>query len=296
MKKNHAYSLFNTLAYLTTGIVALLCLLPFLAVLSGSFTDNETIVTQGYHLWPGKFSLAAYTAIFSYPEDILNAYRVTLVNTVAGTLIGLFLIAMTGYVLAQKSFKYRNAIAFMIYFTSIFGGGLIPWYIVYTRLLHLKDSLLILCIPGLMSPFLIILMRTFMISNVPDALQESARVDGAGPFAIFIKIALPICKPALATIGLFLAIGYWNDWYLSSLFITSPDKYELQYFLYNMISGAKSLSELSAASGVSVSAASLPTESVKLAMAVLATGPVILFYPFAQKYFVQGITVGAVKG
>ena len=294
--KSKSFTLFNVLAYILTSILTLLCLLPFLTIISGSFTDNETILTKGYRLIPLKFSSAAYSTIFTYPRDILSAYRVTAVNTVVGTAVGLFLISMTGYVLSQKIFKYRNVVSFLIYFTSIFGGGLIPWYIVYVKILNLKDSYAALCIPGLMSPFLIILMRTFIANNLPDALVESARIDGAGHFNIFLKIALPVCKPALATIGLFLAIGYWNDWYLSSIFISTPQKYELQYYLYNMINGSESLTQLAANASISANTSSMPTETVKLAMAVLATGPVILFYPFVQKYFVQGITVGAVKG
>lgn len=296
--KSGSFRIFNIIAYVVTLILTLLCLLPFVIIVSGSLTDNATILTKGYWLIPQKFSLAAYASIFRYPQSVLDAYRVTTVNTLVGTAIGLFLISMTGFVLAQKTFKYRNIASFLIYFTSIFGGGLIPWYIVYVKILNLKDNLWALCIPGLMSPFLIILMRTFIMCNMPDPLVESAKIDGAGYFSIFLRIALPVCKPALATIGLFLAIGYWNDWYLSSIFITSPQKYELQYYLYNMINGATSLAQLTGQTGVSVSAGtnSLPTESVKLAMAVLATGPVVLFYPFVQKYFVKGITVGAVKG
>ncbi len=291
-----SFTLFNILAYILTAVLTLLCLLPFLTIISGSFTDNSVVLTKGYRLIPLKFSTAAYRTIFTYPRGIFDAYMVTGVNTIIGTTIGLFLISMTGYVLSQKVFKYRNVVSFLIYFTSIFGGGLIPWYIVYVKILNLKDSYAALCIPGLMSPFLIILMRTFISNNLPNALVESARIDGAGHFNIFLKIALPVCKPALATIGLFLAIGYWNDWYLSSIFISTPQKYELQYYLYNMINGAESLAQLATNSSISANTNSMPTETVKLAMAVLATGPVILFYPFVQKYFVQGITVGAVKG
>lgn len=294
--RSKASAAFNTISYLITFIVAAICLIPFLSIISGSFSDNGSVLRYGYHLIPQRFSTQAYESIFQNPSDLLNGYRVTVFNTLAGTVLGTFLIAMTGFVLSRKSFSCRNGVSFFIYFTSIFGGGVVPWYIVYVRVLHLKDSLAALCIPTLLSPFLIILMRTFMQTNIPEAIEESAKIDGAGYFTIFVKIAMPVCKAALATIALFLAINYWNDWYLSSLFITTPQKYELQFYLYNMVNGAQTLSQLSASSGISLSSENMPTETVKLAVSVLATGPVILFYPFAQKYFVKGITVGAVKG
>lgn len=273
----------------------MICFLPFLLILSGSFSDNAVILTKGYNLIPQKFSTQAYSTLFKCPKDILNAYRVTTLNTLIGTLLGLFCISMAGYVLSRKDFKYRNVVSFLIYFTSIFGGGLVPWYMMYVSILNWHDSYLALCFPLLMNPFLIILMRTFISSSLPDALVESAKIDGAGQFGIYLKIVLPVITPALATVGLFLALGYWNDWYLSSLFITTPAKYELQYYLYNMVTGVQTLSTVLAGK-TDINLNNLPTETVKLAMAVLATGPVFLFYPFVQKYFVEGITVGSVKG
>jgi putative aldouronate transport system permease protein len=200
---------------------------------------------------------------------------------------------MGGYVLQRKDFKYRNAISFYIYFTTLFGGGLIPWYILMTKYLGLKDTYRVLIIPGLMSPFLIILMKNFM-KSIPEEIVESAKVDGAGDFKIYASLVMPLAKPALATIGLFLALAYWNDWFISSIFITSAKKFSLQYVLYQILQTSEFFR--SGASANVDTNYNLPTESIKLATAVIATGPVILFYPFVQKYFVQGLTVGAVKG
>ncbi len=293
--KSKSIVLFNVIAYIFISFVTVFCLLPFLIVISGSLTDNTSIVLDGYHLWPKVFSLEAYEMIFAFPESIGRAYLVTVCNTLVGTALGLFLISMDGYVLSRKEFKYRNKFTFLIYFTTIFGGGLVPWYIMIARVLNLRDSYIAICFPALMSPFLIILMRTFISSSIPDEIFESAKIDGAGNFKAYTSIAVPIIKPGLATVGLFLALGYWNDWYLSSLFITTPEKYSLQFYLYNVLNSYETVNRMLSGKGVTVTN-NMPTESVKLAMAVIATGPVLLFYPFVQKYFVAGITVGAVKG
>lgn len=301
MKKSHgvrhekSWYVFNAFALVITGLLAIVCLLPFIIIISSSLTSNSSILRDGYSLWPREFSLEAYKTLFRYPESIIRSYAVTASVTLTGTALGLFLISMTGYVLSRKDFKYRNKVSFFIYFTSIFGGGVVPWYMMYTNVLHLKDSYWALIIPSLMSPFLIILMRTFIKSSVPDEIIESAKIDGAGDFLIYVRIVLPIALPALATVGLFLALGYWNDWYLSSMFIESSDKYQLQFYLYNMINSVQAMANLASRSA-NIMVRNLPTESVKMAMAVVATGPVFLLYPFVQKYFVQGITVGAVKG
>ncbi len=171
---------------------------------------------------------------------------------------------------------------------------MIPWYLMYANVLNLKGSTLPIWFPALMSPFLVILMRTFIVGAVPDAITESAKIDGAGHFTIFFRIVLPVLKPGLATVGLFLALGYWNDWYRSSMFSTNSSTWQLQFYLYDLLNATTAMKQM--ASNVSMKTADLPTESVKLAMAVVATGPVLLFYPFVQRFFVSGITVGAVKG
>jgi putative aldouronate transport system permease protein len=294
IKKSKYTIAFNGIAYTLLTIFSIICVLPFLIIVSGSLTDNATIIQEGYHILPKNFTLAAYRTIFESPQDILRAYSVTIYCTVIGTLLGLTMISLTGYVLSRKSFHYRNVVSFIIYFTTIFGGGLVPWYFMITGVLKLKGTLVAIWMPGLISPFLIILMRTFIASAVPDEITEAASIDGAGHGTIFTRVVLPVLKPGLATVGLFLALGYWNDWYRSSLFSNDASTWELQYYLYNMMNRAEALRSIANQANVSIN--NLPTESVKLAMAVIVTGPILLLYPFVQKYFVSGITVGAVKG
>lgn len=280
--------------YVFVSLFALACLFPFVLIVSSSFSTEEAIRRSGFSIWPKEFSTHAYDMIFRSPDQIVGAYIVTICLTVIGTAIGLFIIAMTGYALQRKDFPFRNAISFYIYFTSLFSAGLVPLYMLMTQTYHLKDSYLSVLLPLLMSPWLIILMKNF-VKSVPHELTESGKIDGAGDFTIFIKIILPNITPALATIGLFLAIGYWNEWYYSSLFLTSNVEYRpLQYQLYRIINTANALRN--SVAGANVSIANLPSETLKMATAVLATGPVILLYPFVQKYFVAGLTVGAVKG
>jgi putative aldouronate transport system permease protein len=285
---------FNACAYVFLALAAFVCLLPFLLVISGSFTAEESIAKYGYSILPKKFSADAYAFIFKFPETILRAYGVTIVNTVFGTSLGLFLIAMTGYVLQRPDCKYRNRISFFIYFTTLFQGGLISWFILMTRYYRLQDNWLVLILPGLMNPFLIILMKNFIKAAVPHEIIEAAIIDGANDFKIFIDIVLDLAKPGLATIGLFLALGYWNDWFTSSLFISTPQKYSLQFYLYNMLNNTQAMREM-AQTGTAISIEA-PTESMRLAMAAVCTGPILLLYPFVQKYFVKGLAVGAVKG
>ncbi|MBR4671399.1 MAG: carbohydrate ABC transporter permease [Butyrivibrio sp.] len=294
MKKSTGTKIFEAVAYLLLAAGSIICVLPFIIIVSGSFTDNSTILTQGYSLLPKNFTFSAYETIFRSPKDILQAYKMTIYYTVVGTGLGLLMITLTGYVISRKEFKYRNTVSFLIYFTSIFGGGMIPWYLMYANVLQLKGSTLAIWFPALMSPFLVILMRTFIVGAVPDAITESAKIDGAGHFTIFFKIVLPVLKPGLATVGLFLALGYWNDWYRSSMFSTNSSTWQLQFYLYDLLNATTAMKQM--ASNVSMKTADLPTESVKLAMAVVATGPVLLVYPFVQRFFVSGITVGAVKG
>ena len=286
--------LFDAFAYPLLILISLICLLPFLLIISGSFTSNDVIVREGFSLFPKEPTLLAYEKILEVPQNMLSAYRVTITVTLIGTAVGLLLISLTGFVLSRKEFTYRNQVSFLIYFTNLFGGGLIPYYFVMCRILHLKGTLAAQWLPGVLSPFLIILMRTFISQSVPDELCDAAKIDGASQGTIYTRVVLPVLKPALATIGLFLALAYWNEWYRSSLFSINQTTWSLQFYLSNMINRANAMSELLLQSGVVID--DLPTESVKMAMAVLATGPILLVYPFVQKYFVAGITIGAVKG
>ncbi|CAM3092607.1 carbohydrate ABC transporter permease [Paenibacillus lupini] len=280
--------------YIVISIFALCCLLPFLLILGTSFTTESAIKKFGFNFWPKEFSTFAYKIVFENPDIIVGSYVVTILITVVGTAVGLFLVAMTGYALQRPDFGYRNGISFFIYFTTLFSGGLVPFYLLVTQYLSLKDNYMAVLLPGLLSPFLIIMMKSF-VRSIPHAITESAKIDGAGDFTIFIRLILPMTTPALATIGLFIALGYWNEWYNSMLFLSPNMDYRpLQLFLYNVVTSADFVRNSAAASNVSLR--DVPLESMKMATAVVATGPVILFYPFVQRYFIKGITVGAVKG
>jgi putative aldouronate transport system permease protein len=294
MKKSADSVVFNTLGYIILIFLALLCVLPFLLIISGSFTDNYTAAHFGFAFWPSKFSLEAYNKAFQIPGQIYNAYKTTIIVTTCGTVILLILSSMTGYVLSRKDYKYRNVISFYFFFTTIFSGGLVPWYILCNEYLKFADHPLVaMVVPGLFSYFYIIIMRSF-ISGIPDSISESAKIDGANDFDIFIRFILPLSKPVLATVGLFAALGYWNDWYNAMLFVKNDKYYPLQYFLYMIINRMNTLNNLS--KSLNIKQEDVPTETFKLAITVISTGPIILLYPFLQKYFIRGMMIGAVKG
>lgn len=279
--------------YVFMTIYAVCCLIPFIIIVSTSFTSETTIRAEGVQLIPKDFTLKAYEMVCK-GGAIWWSYALTIVMTIIGTLIGLTIIAMTGYALQRKDFPFRNGISFYIYFTSLFSAGLAPYYLVMVQWYHLKDNYLAVLLPLLMSPWLIILMKNF-VKAIPHEITESGKIDGAGDMKIFTALILPMLKPALATIGLFLALAYWNEWYQSSLFLSSKvDIKPLQYTLYEIVNKTQALKN--SVAGQYVNLADIPQESVKMANAVLATGPIVLLYPFVQKYFISGITVGAVKG
>lgn len=284
---------FYITGYIVVGFVALVCLLPFIIMVSGSFSSEQAIRFQGFGILPREFTLEAYKTIFKTPMTVVRAYGVSILITVVGTFLGLLITTMTAYVLSRKDFKYRNAFSFFFYFTTLFNGGMVCTYIYYIQYLHLKDSLWALILPGMFNVFYLLIMRTF-VSTIPDALIESAKIDGAGEFKIFFSIILPLLKSGMATIGLFLALGYWNDWYNAMLYLNTETKYPLQYMLYSLMQKTQALASIASQAGIPV--ADLPSNSLKLAMAVVATGPIILLYPFVQKYFVKGVAVGSVKG
>ena len=277
MKKSKDIKAFNILSYTLIALVALICLIPFLMVIIGSFTSEKEIIANGFSFFPKELSLEAYKTALKEPMAILRAYGVTASLTVIGTAIGLFIVAMTAYVLQRKDFKWRNKVSFFFYFTTLFSGGLVPWYILMVKYLGLKDSYLSLLLPPLLSVFNIIIMKSYM-SGIPQALTESAKIDGA---------------------GMLIALGYWNDWYNSMLFINNENLYSLQYYLYKIVNNIEAYKTILAQAGGGTSlgsAISMPSESLKMALTIIVTGPIILVYPFIQKYFVSGVTIGAVKG
>lgn len=279
--------------YTCIALFAIICLLPFVLMITSSFMDEKEIITEGYKLIPKKWSVNSYNYLFRSPKNLINAYKVTITITLVGTSLGLLLMSMTGYVLNRKDFKYRNFFSFFIYFTTLFSGGLVPTYLLYVNYLGLKDSILTMILPGLMSAWSIFLMRNFM-KSIPDSLYESANIDGANDFRIYWQIFMPLAVPSLATVGLFTAIGYWNEWYNAMLYINTASKYPLQYYLQKVVNQTAVTEFIN--KGLSIDTSELPNQSIKMAVAVVAVGPVILFYPFVQRYFVSGLTIGSVKG
>lgn len=288
----------NILAYTFCIVVALICLIPFLMIISGSFSSEAAITKNGFSLLPQDFSLQAYKTVFKEPIVVFRAYAVTICLTIGGTMIGLLLQTMTAYVLSRKDFEWRNKFSFFFYFTTLFNGGLVPYYVLMTRTLNLKDSYLALLLPLLFNVYNLLIMKSY-ITALPDSLIDAAKIDGCGEVRTLFQIVMPLIKPALATVGLFIALAYWNDWYNAMLYINTEDKYPLQYFLYQQVNNIEAYKKLIANSAVSsavVTAVSLPTQTLKMALTIVVTGPIILAYPMVQKYFVQGITIGAVKG
>jgi putative aldouronate transport system permease protein len=284
---------FNAIGYAFISIIAAFCLIPFLFVVSGSITKEQSLYMYGYRLIPVEFSLEAYDLIFKAPTDILRSYSVTIMLTVSGTALGLFVTSMTAYVLARQDFKYRGQMSFFFYFTTLFSGGMVSNYILMIRYLHLKNNFLALLLPGMLNVFYILIMRNFTRS-IPDSITESAKIDGAGDFTIFIRLILPLMGPSLASIGLFIALGFWNNWYNAMLYIEKQSLFPLQFLLYKMINSVRFAAIVASEAGVAMP--QMPEQSLKLAMTVVAIGPIIFVYPFVQKYFISGITIGSVKG
>jgi putative aldouronate transport system permease protein len=284
---------FKIIGYPFVIIFALLCLIPFLIVIGSSFTTENSIIRNGYTIIPKEFSIESYITIFKSPEAILRSYGVTIFVTLVGTGLSTFLSLMTGYVLQRKDFPWRNKFSFYFFFTTLFSGGLMPWYILCVRYLNLKDTILALILPSLISVWNILLVKGF-VASIPYEITESAKIDGAGDFRIFLRLIWPLSKPVIATIGLFTALGFWNDWYHSMLFINNPNLYSLQYRLFKLINDARALREIAAESGEIIDI--VPIESMKMALTVVVIGPIIFLYPFVQRYFIKGLTLGSVKG
>ena len=294
-KRGYDRILFSLISHLVLAALSIVCLIPFWLVISGSVSDQQSIQLNGYQLIPRQFTLDAYRMLFRIPEELIRAYGVTILVTGVGTGLGLLVTSMASYVLANKDFRYRYQVSFFFYFTSIFGGGLVPWYIFNTKYLRFHNNIIALILPILVNVTYLLILKSYMMS-IPESLYESAYLDGAGDMTVYFRIALPLCKAGLATVGLFIALNYWNDWYNAMLFLDEGrrDLYPLQYYLNNILTKAQAINAAAARSGIAAS--DVPGEPMKLAMTVIATGPIVLLYPFLQKYFVKGVTIGAVKG
>lgn len=274
-------------------IISLAFLFPLLLVISSSLTDETTLARTGFALIPPKISFDAYNFIRLDPGRIVKAYSVTLTTTTVGTTVGLLVMSMLAYALSRQDFGWRRPLSFFVIFTMLFHGGLIPTYILVTQTLHLKDSLLALILPYLVVPWYVFLLRTYF-ATLPKELIESAKIDGASEWRVFFQIVIPLSTPALATVGLFCILMYWNDWWLPLLYIDSPDKFPLQYLLYSIQKSAEFLTTGEASA--MLQAIELPVQSMRMAMAVVAMGPIAIVFLALQRYFVRGMLVGSLKG
>lgn len=282
--------------YVSIGLFSILCVLPMWIALMASFTNELELIRSGYGLWIRSFDLTAYKLIFTGTGSVYRAYGVTVLTTIAGVVLTVFLTSSFAYPLSVKSLKYRNRLSFFCYITMVFNGGLVPTYILTTRFLHLQDTLWVLIIPAALNGFNVFLMKNYF-ATLPEALAESAKIDGASEIYIYFKIILPLSMPILATIALFAAIGYWNEWFRVLLFINDKELFTLQFLIMRLQQQAEFLnSSLSASARAALGGQTIPTIGIRVATAMVSIGPIILLYPFLQKYFIKGLTIGAVKG
>lgn len=275
--------------------ISLFCVVPFLYVFSASFTSQAGLMQNGYTLIPSDFSTEAYEYCIKSSKSLLQAYGVTISVTVLGTAISLLLTSMLAYVISRRDFRLHRQIAFVVFFTMLFNGGMVPSYILITKYYGLRDTLWVMILPYVIGAWNVFLMKGFF-SNVPASLLEASRLDGCTEYGTFFRIVVPVSKPAFATVGLFTAFGYWNDWWLSMMYTTDSNYTSLQYYLQRIMKNIQYLQEaVSRGMAASVDMSTFPASTARMALCVLAAGPMLLVFPFFQKYFVKGLTVGSVK-
>lgn len=293
MKKKSRFS--QIICHILLIVLTVMVLAPLVMLISVSLSDEADIMEYGYSLFPKNISLDGYRYVFKNPTAIFNAYKVTTIFSLAAMVSSVLFMSMLAYPLSRKFMSGRRVWALLLYFTSLFSGGLVPTYILNTQYLHLNDTYWIYILPTLVSPWYVFMLRTFF-SNIPDAIYDSAYMDGANEFQIMFKIVMPMSKPALATVALFTFLGKWQDWYTSMLYINDENLISLQYLLQRLMNNIKMLQEQSPMTESYMNVADIPAETAQMAMAMVVAGPVLVIFPFFQKYFVKGVTVGAVKG
>jgi putative aldouronate transport system permease protein len=295
MKGNRAFSVS---IYTLLTLLGLFALLPMLLLIISSFTDEAVVLQNGYSFLPKKVGFAAYRYILRQGGFIFNSLRISFFVTALGTTVNLLITSLLAYPLSRKDFPLRTPLSFVVFFTLLFNGGLVPTYLVYTQIFHIKNTILGLIVPNLlMNGFNIILVRTYFASNIPESILESAKLDGAGEWLIFFRIVLPLSLPILATVGLMSGLAYWNDWYNGLIYITRSELFSLQNILNRMLQDVQFLQSNAGMGGNLASELSrIPTTTVRMAIAVVGAVPVLILYPFFQRYFVKGIIIGAVKG
>lgn len=296
-KKNKCFQVgINTILI----IVTLIIILPFVLVFISSLTDENVLIRNGYSFFPEKMSLYAYQYIVRQGEKILRAYGVTIIVTAVGTILNITISSMMAYPLSVKTLPHRRALTFFVFFTMLFNGGLVPTYLMYVNYFHIKNTLWALLIPNfLMSANNVLMIRSYFVTSIPGALFEAAQIDGAGHFKVFTMVVLPLGKPILVTMGLFSGLAYWNDW-TNGLYYLSGNEgqklYSIQNLLNQMITDIQYLASGKVVGNIGAEVAKLPTTSIRMAIAFIAMLPLFIIYPFLQKYFAEGITLGAVKG
>lgn len=271
-----------------------MCVVPFIVAVSASFSTERSLLATGYSLLPKGFTTKAYDMLFQ-TSQIFDSYKVSIFVTLVGTLLSMIVTAMMAYPLSVKKLKYRGKISFFAYFTMLFNGGLVPTYMLISKYLGMRDSIWVMIIPVLVNPWNLFLLRNFF-SAIPAELHESARMDGANDVRILWQIILPVSLPALATVSLFYAVAYWNQWFNAMLYIENSRLFPLQYLIMKMLRNIELMKQMSAQAGFAVDMSSLPSTTTKMATAIVTIGPIIIAYPFAQKYFTAGLIVGSVKG
>lgn len=278
-------------------LLALFCFLPVLLMFGSSFSSETSLLKFGYSFIPREFSLNAYNYIFNSASAIMRSYGITIIVTAIGTSVNLILSILLSYPLSRRDLPHRNKFAFIIFFTMLFNGGLVPTYIMYTQFFHIKNTLSALIIPQLLlSAFYVIMMRTYFTHNIPMEIIEAAQIDGATEFRTLVQVVLPMSLPILATVGLMVGLSYWNDWTNGLYFLTDPKLFSIQNVLNRMIRDSQFLSQMASSGQMGDAASKLPSTSLKMAVAVIGAVPILIIYPFFQRFFVRGITVGAVKG
>ncbi len=277
-------------------IVCLLALIPVYVSVISSVTSEAALTENGYRLWPAQFSTTAYTFLFAQGSIVITAYVNTIISTVVGTLMAVIMVALYAYAISRDNFKFKTFFTFYAFFTMLFGGGLVAYYMVMRQVLQIQNSLWALFLPSAFSPFWVIVMRTFYKANVPNEVIESARIDGASEWRTLIQIVLPLSVPGLATVALFSAIGIWNNFFNCLLLVDDAKYYSLQFTIYTTLNNIRFLLENADKLQGLVNIANLPSQTFRMAMAVVTVGPIIFAYPFFQRYFVRGLTIGAIKG
>lgn len=289
----------NLLVNVFFWIYTAVCIMPLVLVIIVSFSDEKGVLIHGYNFIPEAWSLEAYKFMFKDWHQILRSFGISVFLATVGTAISLVMMSLYAYPISRSDFPHKSFFSFFMFFTMLFNGGLVPWYLVYTQMLDLKNTIAALMLPLLVSAFFVLLLRTFFANSIPMPLIEAAKIDGAGEVRIFSQIIIPLSLPVLASVGLFQVLNYWNDWFLSLVFISGSKNINLQFMMYKTMLDIQFLtSNVQASQGLSQAGGmlQLPTETVRMAMAVLGIGPIVFAYPFFQKYFKKGLTVGAIKG